>query len=272
MTITKREILFSVIIAFVLLGLGLIINNLIIENILLYEEKINKSLKIDNDEEKFKYAMLTNVGNVLVYGEFKAIDTVSLPELKNDYMSIYKITEKYTRHSRQVCTTHNEKTTCHTEYYYDWDVISRDSYNSKIVSFLNSKFEYDKFENYQEYRLSLEGNISSNYNEYIYYDYLYEKKKNFWNDEVGDKRYYYYVSSKQFNGTIFVKANNNNINGIDSNKIKIYNSNLKTTIEEIKVQSKIVRIIFWVIWIILIGLAIYGFMYLENDWLEDRRI
>ena len=93
MTITKREILFSVIIAFALLGLGLIINNIIIENTLLYEEKINKSLKIDNDKEKFKYAVLTNVGNVLAYGEFKAKDTVSLPELKNNYMSIHKITE-----------------------------------------------------------------------------------------------------------------------------------------------------------------------------------
>lgn len=271
MTITKREILFSVIIAFVLLGLGLIINNIIIENTLLYEEKINKSLKIDNEAEKFKYAVSTNVGNVLAYGEFKAKDTVSLPELKNNYMSIHKITERYTRHSKEVCETHDEKTTCHTEYYYDWDIISVDNYKSKVVSFLNCEFEYNKFSNYKEYRLSLEGNISDGYNDYIYYNYLYDKKKNFWNDNEGDKRYSYYVGFKQFTGTIFIKANNNDISGVDSEKINIYHSDLKSTIEEIKTQSKTVKIIFWIVWITLIGLAIYWFMYLENNWLEDRR-
>ncbi len=94
------------------------------------------------------------------------------------------------------------------------------------------------------------------------------KKKTFWNDNEGDKRYSYYAGFKQFTGTIFIKANNNDVSGVDSEKINIYHSDLKSTIEEIKTQSKIVKIIFWIVWITLIGLTIFWFMYLENNWLE----
>lgn len=29
-------------------------------------------------------------------------------------------------------------------------------------------------------------------------------------------------------------------------------------------------VIFWMVWIVVIGAVVYGFYYLDNDWLEDK--
>ena len=50
----------------------------------------NKTLKIDNDKDTFKYAIDTDIGNVLVYGKFNVDNGVKLDELKQDYMAIQK--------------------------------------------------------------------------------------------------------------------------------------------------------------------------------------
>ena len=37
------------------------------------------------------------------------------------------------------------------------------------------------------------------------------------------------------------------------------------------VSSSTARIVgFWIVWIIVIGAAVYGFCYLDNRWLEDE--
>lgn len=271
MEITKREIMVSVVIFFILLGLGFLIHNLIIENYILEVEKYNKALKIDNDVELFKYSIDTEVGNVLVYGKFKVDSGVSFSELKNDYTYIKKETEEYRRHSRQVCNTDSKGNThCHTEYYYSWDIINTESRNVNDIFFLERKCDYHLFNNYPEYRLDVASNVIDSKKDYVKNNYLYKDKMGFFGASVGDIRYYYYYTPKDFMGTIFIKAKDKTMLNVgESGSIAINDSDLNTTIENKKNQEIIINVVFWIIWIILTGLAIYGYVYLDNDYLED---
>ncbi len=271
MEITKREIMVSIIIFFLLLGLGFLFHNLIIENYILEIEKYNKALKIDNDVKLFKYSVDTEVGNILVYGKFNIESGMTFSELKNDYIYIKKETEEYQRHSKQVCNTDsNGNRHCHTEYYYSWDIINTESKNVNDIFFLENKYAYSLFNNYPEYRLDIDSNVMDDKKDYVRNNYLYKDKQGFFGASVGDIRYSYYYTPKEFMGTIFAKAKNKTIlNVSESGSITINNSDLNTTIENKKNQQTIINVVFWLIWIIITGLIIYGYMYLENDYLED---
>lgn len=39
----------------------------------------------------FQYGMDTNVGNAFVYGDLKAVDTVTYPEIGGEYMYVEKL-------------------------------------------------------------------------------------------------------------------------------------------------------------------------------------
>lgn len=271
MEITKREIMVSVIIFFVLLGLGFLIHNLIIENYILEVEKYNKALKIDNNVELFKYSIDTEVGNILVYGKFIVDSGISFDELKNDYTYLRKETEEYRRHSRQVCETDSKGNEhCRTEYYYSWDIINTETKSVKKVMFLEKKYDYSLFNNYPEYRLDIASNVVDSKKSYVKNNYLYKDKNGLFGASVGDIRYYYYYTPKNFMGTIFIKTKNKTIFNVnDSGSIPINSNDLNTTIENKKNQETIINIVFWIIWITLTGLAIYGYVYLDNDYLED---
>nr|DAS12539.1 MAG TPA: hypothetical protein [Caudoviricetes sp.]DAS16965.1 MAG TPA: hypothetical protein [Caudoviricetes sp.] len=90
MEITKRKILVSIIGIVILLSIGLLIDNFITYQSIKKQELYNKTLKIDNDKDIFKYAIDTDIGNVLVSGKFNVDNGVKLGELKQDYMAIQK--------------------------------------------------------------------------------------------------------------------------------------------------------------------------------------
>ena len=43
--------------------------------------------------------------------------------------------------------------------------------------------------------------------------------------------------------------------------------NIQETLEYVTSSAGV--IVFWIVWIIVIGLVVYGFYYLDNYWLED---
>ena len=90
MEITKRKILVSIIEIVILLSIGLLIDNFITYQSIKKQELYNKTLKIDNDKDTFKYAIDTDIGNVLVSGKFNVDNGVKFDELKQDYMAIQK--------------------------------------------------------------------------------------------------------------------------------------------------------------------------------------
>lgn len=242
MEITVREIIASIAIIAIMLVLGVVISNKISDsvsdNIAIY----NKAVQIDNDKDTFEYGMRTNIGNAFVYGELKSVDSVSFSEIKGEYLSITKIKEEYTRHENTVTKTDkNGKTYTTTEVTYSWDEVCRESKHSKEVTFLGVKFPYDKF------------NIPSG-------DYITTI------DEDSDTRYCYYGVNSSIKGTIYVQLKDNDIKNNDFESINITTKSLKETYEFYTSDYSVIA--FWMFWIVIIGFSVYGFYYLDNNWLN----
>ncbi|WP_394919005.1 hypothetical protein [uncultured Robinsoniella sp.] len=238
--ITKREILASIAIIAVMLVIGILISYKISEHQLDQNEVYNKAVKIKT-QDLFQYGMDTNIGNAFVYGDLKAVDTVTYPEIGGKYMSVEKVKERYTRHTRTVTRTRtvNGKTQTYTEteVYWTWDAIERWSEHCDKVSFLGIKFDYGQIYTPSEFHIDTQKESSS-------------------------IRYVYYGSDIKYTGTIFTSLKAKTVNNT-----KFYNNkNIEETVEYIESGGGV--IIFWVIWVFIIGCCVFGFYYLDNKWLE----
>ena len=147
--ITKREILVSVSIVAIMLLIGVLIAGKISDYQLDKNEKYNKAIKIES-QELFEYGMRTNAGNAFVYGDLKAVDTVTYPGIGGEYIYIEKVKERYTMHTRQVAhtTTTNGKTHTYytTETYWTWDYAGSEEQICDEISFLNHVFSVSKID------------------------------------------------------------------------------------------------------------------------------
>lgn len=238
MRITKREILFSIVIIAFMLIFGMVISEKINESKMLKQQEYNMAIHIE-DKNIFKYSMDTNVGNALVYGELKAIDAVSYPDIEGKYIYVEQVKEVYTMHTRTITETINGKTTTRTETYYTWDYAGSENKNSKEVSFLDIKFNY--------------GTIDlppSNYIDTV------QKSSNI--------RYVYYGIKDNYTGTLYAKL------GDKTATDTVFYQN--KTIEEVLNDNETNwgKIIFWIFWIVLIVMCVFMFYYFENRWLEDK--
>lgn len=238
--ITKREIIASISIIAIMLLLGVLISGKISEKQMDENEVYNKAVKVE-DAELFRYGMETNVGYAFVYGDLKAVDTVTYPKLGGAYMYVKKNKEQYTMHTRQVAHTKtvNGKTETYytTETYWSWDEVGSESIRCKEVSFCGIAFNSNKF----------------NLPNPTYINTI---------NESGYIRYKYYGTGTKYKGTIFTELRNNTI----SDNTQFYvNMDIKETIEHLEFNWSVV---FWILWIVLIGACVYGFYYLDNKWLE----
>lgn len=240
-TITKREILLSIAIIAVLLALGLWISDGITESQMDRNMVYDRALRVD-ETDIFEYGMRTNVGNAFVYGDLKAVDTVSFPEINGEYMTVRKIKERYTKHTRTVTKTRtvNGKTQTYTEIetYWTWDEVDRETLRNERVTFLGVEFDRGKIE--------IPG--------MRYLDTIKESSK---------IRYQYYGTGTEFVGTIYTDLRDNTI----SDGSEFYeNRTIDQTIEHLKVP--VGTIDFWIFWVFLMCGALYGFFYIDNHWLE----
>lgn len=238
--ITKREILASVSIIAIMLLIGVIISGKISESQLDANEKYNKAIKIDT-LDLFEYGMRTNIGNAFVYGTLEAVDTVTYPEIDGVYMYVEKVKEKYTKHTRTVSDYDEDgnKIGEHEEEYWTWDRVDSEELKCKEISFLGHVFSSDK--------IDIPG---SHYIETI--------------KESSKIRWKYYGVNPSFIGTIFTDLRNGTI----TNNTPFYdNLTISETISNLESSSCLVW--FWIFWIFLTGFCVYGFYYLDNNWLEN---
>lgn len=242
--ITKREILFSIVIIALMLTIGFVLSDKINDNVLNKYKEYDTALQIDNDAEMFKYAMKTNLNNAFVYGELRAIDPVTYEEIEGEYSYIEKVEEHYTIHTRTVTKTRtvNGKTQTYTEVetYWSWDVVDSQEKHSNIISFLGVNFDYGTihFPN-PNYITTLDGGYHV--------------------------RFCYYGSPVCCNGTVFGRLHDNTISDV------IFYNGLSITDTISKLESGMEIVLFWVSWItLIIGLVVW-FYYKENNWLEDIR-
>lgn len=239
--ITKREIIASISIIAIMLLIGVLISNKISEYYMDKNEMYNKAVKTEN-RDMFEYGMRTNVGNAFVYGDLKAMDTVTYPEIGGSYMYVEKIKEKYTMHTRTVTYTtgsgKTRRTHVKTETYWTWDRVDSENIKCKEISFLDVIFDSEKIEIPDAH----------------YIDTI---------KESSHIRYKYYGTGVKFRGTIFTKLENGTI----SDSTSFYNG--KTIDKTVKdLESGLGNIIFWICWMLLICNCVYGFYYADSKWLE----
>lgn len=244
MEITKREILFSIAIICIMLVFGVMISGNISESVMEKNQEYNTALQINNDKELFEYGMRTDVGNAFVYGELKAIDTVSYDEIPGEYSYVKKVKERYTRHTRTVTKTRtvNGKTQTYTEteVYWTWDEVDRWEKHSEKISFLDVEFDYGMI------------NFPS-------YDYIDTIK------ESSHIRYVYYGTGTEFQGTLYTKLINDTIDGPG-----FYNNHtIEETIDRLETNWQVP--VFWVAWVALTTGVAIAFYYIDNKWLEDKK-
>lgn len=239
--ITKREILASISIIAVMILFGILISSKISEHQMDKNEIYNKAVKIES-QEMFQYGMDTNVGNAFVYGDLKAVDTVTYPEIGGEYIYVEKVKERYTMHTRQVAHTRTvngkSQTYYTTETYWTWDRVGSEDIKCKEISFCGVNFTSNK--------IDLPGTD--------YIDTI---------NESSHVRYKYYGIGTEYKGTIFTDLRNKTI----SDNTSFYNNlTINKTIE--RLESDFPIIIFWIFWVILIGGMVFGFYYLDNSWLD----
>ena len=239
-TITRREILASVSIIAILILFGILISNKISDYQMDKMEKYNKAIKIDR-QDLFEYGMKTNIGNSFVYGDLEAIDTVGFDDVQGRYMSVTKVKERYTKHTRLVTRTRRvgktTQTYTTTETYWTWDAIEKWHEECKKVKFLNVEFDYGQvYKPNEEYITTIQGGYRI--------------------------RYKYYGSPIKTSGTLFAKLENSTINDT-----KFFNNKtIEQTMEHLETINLVVG--FWIVWIILSGVIVFAFYYIDNDWLE----
>ena len=248
--VTKREVLFSVIIVVVLFAVGFLISNNIDNSLLDSFQEYDNALKIDNDKETFEYGMRTSVGKAFVYGEVKAVDTVSYPDIDGEYSYIKKDTQRYTKHTKTVTKTRKNskgetETYTEIETYYEWDYVDSESKHSNKITFLDVEFSYNTIPR-----------IPDSYIDTIY------KGSAFFKSE-GDLRYVYHGSPISKSGTAYAELTDKTIKVSDFS----YGKTIDETIS--MKESKWQLVVFWIFWILLIVGSVVGFYFIDNRWLED---
>lgn len=211
------------------------------------------ALQIDKNKDVFQHGMKTNIGNAFVYGELKAIDTVSYNEIEGEYSYIKKVKEKYTKHTRTVTKTRtNSKGETETyeeeETYYTWDYVNQESKRSTRIDFIGVEFVYGTID------LPSSREIKT----------IYEGSD--WWHSSGDIRYVYYAAPAKCNGTLYALLKDNTI----SNVHFYYDKNIEDTIESLESEWEIV--VFWILWVLFIGGLVAGFYFIDNKWLEDKNV
>lgn len=241
MEIKKREVLFSIAIICVMFVIGIVIANNISNAMMEKHQEYNTALQINNDKELFEYSMRTNIGNAFVYGELKAVDTVTYQEIGGEYACVKKVKEKYTKHTRTVTKTKtvNGKTKHYTETetYWTWDEVDSESIHSNKISFLDVEFDYGKID------FPAPNHVATI-------------------KESSNVRYKYYAVNESYIGTIYTTLSDNTLNNTN-----FYNNkNIQETIDDLKTEWQLV--VFWIIWIVFTGFIVYGFYVLDNKWLD----
>ena len=232
--ITRREILMSIPMVAILFLVGIWVSGLIESRIDDKNAEYYSAVQI-TEPDMFRFNMQTNVGNAFVYGVLEAVDTVSYPDIPGKFMSLRKVTERYTMHTRLVTTTDSKgHSHTRTEVYYSWDYVGEEEKHSEKLEFMGSEFDFSKF--------------SIPTQDYI--DTVRESRT---------VRYKYYGNTTKYTGTVDTELRDGTI----SESSKFYESmNIDETIKQCTSNAWIY--VFWIFWVIFMVAAVVGFYAIDN--------
>ncbi|MEG1554181.1 MAG: hypothetical protein RR363_04085 [Rikenellaceae bacterium] len=268
MEIKKREIIISVTIILLMIFVGILISSRLSNNIDEKNEIYYKSAKI-NSVDELLYGMKTNLGNSLVYGDIKVVDDVYLPELVGGYLYIEKSTERYTSHIKTVTHIDSEGLTHKTtKTYHSWDLVGSYKTMSEKITLLGVEIASSKISFHDDKLLELnEKTVNSKYLDRIRGSYIYKYAR--FPDFEGNIRHSFRIIPSEIRGSIFSKLEDNSINPVNSSQCEFYENKTNSEVIKDKESNKnIPLIIFWIIWAILTGSIVIGFLYLDNRWID----
>lgn len=231
--VTKRELLVSVTIIAIMLLLGFVIAGKIEASQVDKNAEYYKAAQI-TDSEIFRYGMNTSIGNAFAYGTLEPVDTVTFSEIGGQYMYVEKVEEHYNRHTRTVRS--GKITTVKT--YYTWDFAGREEVYSQKIRFCGVEMDYSKIQQ-----------LDTDYIDTI--------------NQSNHVRFKYYGCKGPYTGTIYTDLRD----GTMSDNSPFYeNQEISQVVEHLTSGHEI--IIFWIVWLIVTGIAVFGFCYFKKDWLE----
>lgn len=234
-----RELLASITIVAVMTILGFVFAGIIEEYQMDKNAEYYKAAKI-TDTEMFRYGMDTSIGNAFVYGDLEAVDTVTYPEIGGAYLYVEKVEEHYNMHTRIVTyTDSNGKAQTRTETYWSWDYAGSEKVHSNKIRFCGIEMDYAK--------VDMPGTD--------YIDTIHES---------GIVRFVYYGCQPKYTGTVYTDLRDGTMK--DDSPFYV-GQDIESTVEHLTAWVSVA--LFWMVWIILTGVAVAGFVCLDNDWLED---
>lgn len=235
-----RSALQSCLFVFVMVALGFLLGSKISDHIAETNEKFTTAAQI-TDDEQFQYALATDFGNVIAYGDLIAEQPVSADDLDGEYAILTKITEQYTMHTREVTYTDSKgHTHTRTEIYWTWDEIDREKDSTETYMFMGASFPVDKF--------SVTAHQQG--------DTIYDSRL---------VRHYYEAVDANMVGSIHTQIKDHMI--ADDNEFYA-DTEPQTVVDRAVKNAGVLVVMFWVFWIALTCGAVYGFCALENRWLD----
>lgn len=265
MRVTKREVLVSVIILLLMLAIGFLISQDISSNIEEQNEVYHKALKIE-DMNTYNYAKTIGVGECFATYTLDADTPQSVEELTGEYLYIERIYEEEHQKTRVVEEEYtdsdgNKKTRTKTETYWEWDIMSRDYYESPTVTINGESVDTDRIVGLSSRTESLDSStVASNYQDRLGLSSTYLK--------VGShRRWSFRVIPLHSEGSMYVDLGDGIIR---SKKISLHpDIAVQDLYDSYVSSSKAGIIIFWIVWIIFTGGIIFAYCYFDNDYLED---
>lgn len=256
--VTFREVLASIIIIFTLGAVGIFIDTKITDNFIENNNVYHKSVKI-KDKDSLDYLKQTKVSNSLIEGNFESTSGVGFKEINGKYTYIVKIKQKYTMHTKTVCSGSGKKRKCQVKTYWTWDTVNYEEKYSDSIDFYGNKLDTEYIvSQISNSTLDLEKNLIQEYKENASGNYLYESSR---------IRYYYEYIPLKFKGTIFTSFSDED-KSFNEYEVK-YNTTIDQLLYEEENAVNYFAIFFRIIWIIIIAAIVYFYVALENDYLED---
>lgn len=265
MRVTKREVLVSVIILLLMLAIGFLISQGISSNIEEQNEVYHKALKIE-DMNTYNYAKTIGVGECFATYTLDADTPQSVEELTGEYLYIERIYEEEHQKTRVVEEEYtdsngNKKTRTKTETYWEWDVMSRDYYESPTVTINGESIDTDRITGLSSKTESLDSStVSPSYQNRLGWNSNYLQSGS-------HRRWSFRVIPLHSEGSMYVDLGDGIIR---SKKISLHpNIAVQDLYDSYVSSSEAGIIIFWIVWIIFTGGIIFAYCYFDNDYLED---
>ncbi|EUJ51810.1 hypothetical protein [Paenilisteria rocourtiae] len=255
--VTKRELLIAVVIVILMTCLGLFLFGRVTDNLLSKAERYQTALKVRGKED-FLYALDTQQGNMVVQAKLKVKEPVSFPELKGSYAYVEKSREEYTMHTE---TYTDSKGKVHTRTYWSWDYVSGKSEKSDELILYGKTYSADKFSLIESERLRASDVLKDKYKSRLTGYYYYTGSH---------VRYSYRAVPISFKASFIANAGEKGLSSVKGDsEISLENTDIEGLIEHLEKGAMWVKIGFWIGWLVLTGIAVFGYVSLENRYLED---